>query len=65
MLILETMLCWKAGCSDELPVRFGEGWAETYIRKSATRRPSTLCYLPPPERLRHKNRAGTPRTQRR
>jgi len=44
-LILETMLCWKAGCSDELPVRFGEGWAETCTRKSATRRPSTLCNL--------------------
>jgi len=47
MLNLEIMLCWKAGCSDKLPVRFGEGWAETCTRKSATRRPSTLCLSPP------------------
>ena len=40
---LEKEPCWKAGCSVELPVRFGGGWAETYIRKDATRRPSTLC----------------------
>jgi hypothetical protein len=57
------MLCWKAGCSDKLPVRFGEGWAETCIRKSATRRPSTLCHPPAPERLRHPHHPGTPRAQ--
>lgn len=28
----ESWLCWKAGCSDELPVRFGGGWAETYTK---------------------------------
>jgi hypothetical protein len=42
---LESVLCWRAGCSEKLPVRFGEGWAETYIRKDATRRPSTLWAL--------------------
>ena len=44
---LEKGPCWKAGCSVELPVRFGGGWAETYIRKDATRRPSTLCHYVP------------------
>ena len=29
---LEKLLCWKAGCSEELPVRFGGSWAETYTK---------------------------------
>ena len=35
-------LCWKAGYSDELSVRFGGGWAETYLSNEITRRPSII-----------------------
>ena len=32
----------KPDVLDNLPVRFGERWAETYTSNGATRRPSTL-----------------------
>jgi hypothetical protein len=40
---------WRVGAITRwpptlLPVRFGEGWAETCTRKDVTRRPSTLCH---------------------
>ena len=37
-----SMLCWKAGYSDELFARFGGGWAETCLSNEITRRPSIL-----------------------
>ena len=39
------MLCWKAGYSDELYVRFGGRLAETCLSNGITRRHSTLYHI--------------------
>jgi hypothetical protein len=39
------MLCWKAGYSDEMYVRFGGRLAETCLSDGKTRRHSTLYQI--------------------